>query len=49
MITDFGRINHWKRLVNFNTLFGKCDCSLLVKEDILLQSGRMKPQNKVGI
>ena len=42
--TEFECINHRKRLVHFNVLFGRCDCSLIVQEDIsLLQSCCVKP------
>ena len=31
---EFGRINHRKRQMNFNALFGRNECSQLVQEDI---------------
>ena len=46
---DFELINH-RKLVHFNALFGRRDCSMIVQEDISsLQSSRMKSKNKVEI
>ena len=47
---DFWLINHWKRLAEFNALFGRRSFFLVVQEDISwLQSSRTKLKKKVEI